>query len=135
MNRGCENAGWLESLGPRAAGIEVGGAFLVHGPFGCGHCRMCSRVQDTDCENAASMPYPGLGLGRDGGMAEYNVVPAQYLVPLGDADPVAAVPLADARLTRYHAIKNPLSNLSGGGRFPRHRPRGLGQIAGRSSPR
>ena len=63
------------------------------------------------------MPYLGLGLGRDGGMAEYVVVPARNLVPLGDADPVAAAPLSDAGLTPYHAIKNALPNLAGGGRF------------------
>ena len=63
------------------------------------------------------MPYLGVGLGRDGGMAEYVVVPARNLVPLGDADPVAAAPLSDAGLTPYHAIKNSLPNLAGGGRF------------------
>jgi propanol-preferring alcohol dehydrogenase len=96
---GHENAGWVEALGPGVSGIDVGDAFLVYGPIGCGHCRMCSRGQDTYCENAASMPYLGLGLGRDGGMAEYAVVPARNLVALGDADPVAAAPLADAGLT------------------------------------
>ena len=76
------------------------------------------------------MPYLGLGLGRDGGMAEYVVVPARNLVPLGDADPVAAAPLADAGLTPYHAIKNALPNLAGGGRFALVIGLGgLGQIA------
>jgi propanol-preferring alcohol dehydrogenase len=32
-------------------------------------------------------------------MAEYVTVPARNLVALGDADPVAAAPLADAGLT------------------------------------
>ena len=32
----------------------------------------------------------GVGLGRDGGMAEYMTVPVRNLVPLGEADPVAA---------------------------------------------
>jgi propanol-preferring alcohol dehydrogenase len=50
-------------------------------------------------------------------MAEYVVVPSRSLVPLGDADPVAAAPLSDAGLTPYHAIKNSLPNLAGGGRF------------------
>jgi propanol-preferring alcohol dehydrogenase len=63
------------------------------------------------------MPYLGVGLGGDGGMAEYVVVPSRSLVPLGDADPVAAAPLSDAGLTPYHAIKNSLPNLAGGGRF------------------
>lgn len=114
---GHENAGWVEALGPGVAGIMVGDAFLVYGPIGCGHCRMCSRGQDTYCENAASMPYLGVGLGRDGGMAEYMVVPARNLVALGDADPVSAAPLSDAGLTPYHAIKAALPNLAGGGRF------------------
>jgi D-arabinose 1-dehydrogenase-like Zn-dependent alcohol dehydrogenase len=59
----------------------------------------------------------GIGLGRDGGMAEYVTVPARNLVPLGDADPIDAAPLSDAGLTPYHAIKQALPNLAGGGRF------------------
>src|SRR5690606_9238997 len=98
------------------SGHEVGGAYLVYGPVGCQRCRACSRGQDTYCENAATMPYMGVGLGRDGGMAEYVSVPARNLVPLGDADPVAAAPLADAGLTPYHAIKLALPKLQGGGK-------------------
>jgi propanol-preferring alcohol dehydrogenase len=113
---GHENAGWVEAVGPGVQGVTVGDAYLVYGPVGCGHCKMCSRGQDTYCLNAATMPYLGVGLGRDGGMAEYVVVPARNLVPLGDADPVAAAPLSDAGLTPYHAIKNALPNLAGGGR-------------------
>jgi propanol-preferring alcohol dehydrogenase len=63
-------------------------------------------------------------------MAEYVTVPARNLVPLGDADPVAAAPLADAGLTPYHAIKNALPHLAGGGRFALVIGLGgLGQIA------
>ena len=113
---GHENSGWIEELGPGVEGFTVGDAFLVYGPIGCGHCRMCARGQDTYCENAQSMPYLGVGLGRDGGMADYLVVPARNLVPLGDADPVAAAPLSDAALTPYHAIKAALPQLAGGGR-------------------
>lgn len=49
-------------------------------------------------------------------MAEYMTVPVRNLVPLGDADPVAAAPLADAGLTPYHAIKLALPRLTGGGK-------------------
>lgn len=113
---GHENAGWIEELGEGVTGLEIGGAYLVYGPIGCGHCRACSRGQDTYCENAATMPYLASGLGRDGGMAEYMTVPARNLVPLGDADPRAAAPLADAGLTPYHAIKLSLPKLGGGGK-------------------
>ena len=114
---GHENSGWVEELGPGVEGFEIGSAHLVYGPVGCGRCRACTRGQDTYCENAAEMPYAGIGLGRDGGMAEYVVVPARNLVPLGDADPIDAAPLADAALTPYHAIKLSLPKLNGGGKF------------------
>ena len=91
---------------------------------------MCAQGLDTYCENAASNPALAVGLGRDGGMAEYVLVPANHLVPLGDADPVDAAPLSDAALTPYHAIKQALPNLAGGGKFALVVGLGgLGQIA------
>lgn len=36
----------------RVKGIELGAAYLVYGPVGCGICRACTRGQDTYCENA-----------------------------------------------------------------------------------
>ncbi|MET1043745.1 MAG: NAD(P)-dependent alcohol dehydrogenase [Microbacteriaceae bacterium] len=127
---GHENSGWIEEIGPGVHGFTVGDAYLVYGPIGCQHCRACSRGQDTYCENAATMPYLAVGLGRDGGMAEYMTVPARNLIPLGDADPIDAAPLADAALTPYHAIKNSLPNLAGGGKFALVIGLGgLGQIA------
>lgn len=127
---GHENSGWAEELGDGVTGIEIGAAFLVYGPTGCGRCPACSRGQDTYCENQAATPALGMGLGRDGGMAEYITVPARNLVPLGDADPVAAAPLSDAGLTPYHAIKLALPQLAGGGKFALVIGLGgLGQIA------
>ncbi|WP_066904510.1 NAD(P)-dependent alcohol dehydrogenase [Millisia brevis] len=113
---GHEVSGWIEELGSGVTGFEKGAAHLVYGPIGCGHCRVCARGQDTLCENEATLPYKGIGLGRDGGMAEYVVVPARNLVPLGDADPIDAAPLSDAGLTPYHAIKLSLPRLQGGGK-------------------
>jgi propanol-preferring alcohol dehydrogenase len=113
---GHETAGWIEALGPGVRGLEVGAPYLVYGPIGCGHCKACSRGQDTYCENPGEVGYLATGLGRNGGMAEYMTVPVRNLVPLGDADPVAAAPLADAGLTPYHAIKMALPRLVGGGK-------------------
>ena len=57
----------------------------------------------------------GAGLGRDGGLADYMIVPSPRLtVPIGDLDPVAAAPLADAGLTPYHAIRRALGALRPG---------------------
>lgn len=113
---GHENSGWVEELGDGVRGIEKGAAYLCYGPIGCGRCPACSRGQDTYCHNPMAVGYLANGLGRDGGMAEYMTVPARNLVPLGDADPIDAAPLADAGLTPYHAIKRALPHLGGGGR-------------------
>lgn len=127
---GHENSGWVEAVGEGVEGITIGDAYLVYGPIGCGRCKACSRGQDTYCEHAATNPYLGIGLGRDGGMAEYVTVPVRNLVPLGEADPIAAAPLSDAALTPYHAIKTSLPFLNAGGKFALVVGLGgLGQIA------
>lgn len=113
---GHENSGWVEEVGPGVTGFEQGEAYLVYGPVGCGRCRACSRGQDTYCAQPQDVGYAAMGLGRDGGMAEYLLAPARNLVPLGDADPIDAAPLADAGLTPYHAIKRALPSLAGGDR-------------------
>ncbi|MCQ9388536.1 NAD(P)-dependent alcohol dehydrogenase [Brevibacterium sp. 50QC2O2] len=127
---GHETAGWVEEVGTGVTGFAKGDAYLVYGPTGCGHCPRCVAGQENYCENAEGIEALAIGLGRDGGMAEYMKVPARNLVPLGDADPVAAAPLADAALTPYHAVKAALPKLAGGGKYALVIGLGgLGQIA------
>lgn len=65
------------------------------------------------CENWAEIGGFGGGLGFDGGMAEYMLVPAaRLLVPLDDLSPAKVAPLSDAALTPYHAIKRALPQLN-----------------------
>lgn len=106
---GHENAGWVHSVGPGVAGVEVGQAVAVHGPWGCGTCARCRSGIENYCENPLEAPVPagGGGLGMDGGMAELMLVPdVRHLVPLpAGLDPHHAAPLTDAGLTPYHAIR------------------------------
>lgn len=51
------------------------------------------------------VPPPTPGVTRDGGMAEYAVVPASALVSIGDLDPAFAAILADAGLAPYHSVR------------------------------
>ena len=82
------------------------------------------------CERAAEIGAAGGGLGRDGGMAEYLLVPdARLLVPLGDLDPVEAAPLTDAGLTPYHAIVRSLDLLVPGSTVLVIGAGGLGHLA------
>jgi propanol-preferring alcohol dehydrogenase len=127
---GHEVAGTVAALGPGADGVEVGDAVLVYGPWGCGGCRRCSLGEEHLCERAAATRKRGCGLGHDGGLAEYVVVPSsRLLVPLGDVDPVTAAPLADAALTPYHAIRRALPHVGPGSTAVVIGVGGLGHVA------
>lgn len=110
---GHENAGWIAELGEGVTGFKEGDAVAVYGPWGCGRCHACQLSMENYCENWAQIEGFGGGLGLDGGMADYMLVPApRLLVPLGDLSPAKAAPLSDAALTPYHAIKRALASLN-----------------------
>ena len=112
---GHENAGWVEALGAGVTGLEHGEPVAVYGPWGCGRCAPCRASKENYCERQAVIGAFGGGLGIDGGMAEYMLVPSpRLLLPLGDLDPRDAAPLSDAALTPYHAIKRSLHLLTPG---------------------
>jgi propanol-preferring alcohol dehydrogenase len=95
-----------------AGASPVAGTVAVHGIWGCGTCRQCRHGRDNYCLNLGASI--GAGIGRDGGLADYVLVPsARHLVPCGDADPVATAPLTDAALTAYHALAPHRDNLHG----------------------
>ena len=128
---GHENAGWVEKLGPGAMGFADGDPVAVYGPWGCGTCAACIRGLDNLCERWREPNRPrGGGLGRDGGMAEFMLVPStRFLVPLRDLDPAAAAPLSDAGLTPYHAIATSLPYLAPGSTAVVIGVGGLGHLA------
>ncbi|MBV8998464.1 MAG: NAD(P)-dependent alcohol dehydrogenase [Solirubrobacterales bacterium] len=108
---GHESAGRVAALGPEASGVHVGDPVVVYSRWGCGTCWQCARGADNACMRTHRGPHGG-GLGRDGGLAEYLLVPsARYLVPTPGLAPVRAAPLADAALTSYHAVKLSLAQL------------------------
>lgn len=110
---GHENAGWVAQVGEGVTDFKEGDAVAVYGPWGCGHCHPCQLSMENYCENWASIGSFGGGLGSDGGMADYMLVPfARLLVPLGELSPAKAAPLTDAALTPYHAIKRALPQLN-----------------------
>lgn len=106
---GHENAGWVDSIGDGVSTVTEGDAVAVYGAWGCGTCDQCRRSAENYCEKPAAAPVVsgGGGLGMDGGMAEYLLVPAErLLVPLPNGlEPATAAPLTDAGLTPYHAIR------------------------------
>jgi propanol-preferring alcohol dehydrogenase len=102
---GHEVCGELVELGsavPKEA-LSVGSVYAVHGPNPCGNCLFCRSGRDNLCDNPNRAP---IGLGVDGGYAEFVKVPARNIVrvPKG-VTPAAAAVATDAVLTPYHALK------------------------------
>ena len=125
---GHENAGWVETLGPGATGFTPGDPVIVYGPWGCGLCVHCRKGMENYCQSRGDA-RPG-GLGSNGGMAEYLLVPAtRFLIPLGALDPREAAPLTDAGLTSYHAVTRSLHLLGPGATAVVIGAGGLGQMA------
>lgn len=130
LTLGHENAGWVHALGPGAGGVEVGQPVAVYGPWGCGTCGRCRAGAENYCERRDAAPLTG-GIGGDGGMAEYLLVPAaRHLLPLPDGlDPAAAAPLTDAGLTPYHAVRRSWGKLPPGSTAVVIGAGGLGHLA------
>ena len=122
---GHETAGTVAAVGAGASGIAEGDPVLIYGPWGCGVCRSCARGAENLCPRRR-----GCGLGRDGGLADFVVVPStRLLVPRGDLDAARAAPLTDAALTPYHALRPHLGRLVPGSDVVIIGVGGLGHVA------
>lgn len=124
MTLGHEICGEVVAIGEGVSGALLGKRYAVFGAVGCGQCRYCRQGRDNLCTSV-----PTIGRRRDGGYAEYVVVPAQALVPVPErvADAVAAV-ATDAVLTSFHALMS-VGRLQPGEGVPIIGAGGLGQNA------
>ena len=109
---GHENAGEVEFCGTGVHDLQPGDRVAVHNMHHCGHCEFCHHGHEQSC-TAFARGAIGMtrGVGIDGGLAEYMVVPRRELVPLGALDPVRVAPLTDAGVTSYRAVKASLDRL------------------------
>ena len=112
---GHENAGQVEFCGEGVSDLKPGDNVAVHNMHHCGNCEFCHEGHEQTCRTFARGPI-GMtrGVGIDGGLAEFIVVPRRELMPLGDLDPIAIAPLTDAGVTSYRAVKSALDRLRPG---------------------
>ncbi|MFG2629498.1 NAD(P)-dependent alcohol dehydrogenase [Streptomyces sp. NPDC048473] len=130
LTLGHEGVGTVAALGDGVSGLSTGESVAVYGPWGCGSCIKCAEGKENYCLRAKELGITAPGLGSPGAMAEYMIVDApRHLVPLGGLDPVQAVPLTDAGLTPYHAIKRSLPKLVPGATAVVIGSGGLGHVA------
>jgi propanol-preferring alcohol dehydrogenase len=130
LTLGHEGAGRVAALGVGVTGFSVGDSVAVYGPWGCGSCLMCAQGKENYCRRAAELGIRPPGLGAPGALAEYMIIDdPRHLVPLDGLDPVTAVPLTDAGLTPYHAIKTAQPKLTPGSTAVVIGTGGLGHLA------
>lgn len=100
MILGCDFAGVVEETGPGVRNAKAGDEVCVAPGFSCGTCAQCVGGADNLCKG-----YGIFGEMRDGGCAEFQVVPAANLLPKPAEMPweqAAAWPLAF--LTAWHML-------------------------------
>lgn len=101
LTLGHEVAGEIAAIGAEVQGIAVGDAVALHYLTTCGRCDDCHHGREMFCAEGSM-----LGHFRDGGWAEYIVVPAQNAVrlPPGTSYAHAAVMMCSSA-TSLHALR------------------------------
>jgi propanol-preferring alcohol dehydrogenase len=99
---GHQVVGVVDQLGAGADRFKIGDrAGIAWLRFTCGQCRYCRDGKENLCPSARFTGYD-----RDGGYAEYAVVPQEfaYFVP-ASLDPVEVAPLLCAGIIGFRALK------------------------------
>ncbi|WP_308161380.1 alcohol dehydrogenase catalytic domain-containing protein [Dietzia psychralcaliphila] len=109
---GHEVVGTVVAVGERADEGWLGRTCAVHGVWSCGECRKCRSGRDNYCVRLDGAIGGGIGL--DGGLADFMLVPAaRHLVAVDPAAGPALAPLTDAGLTAYHAVQSQPVGVAG----------------------
>jgi alcohol dehydrogenase, propanol-preferring len=105
MTIGHEAAGVIERTGDGVA-MRPGTRVAIYNKIFCGRCEQCLRGRTNICDAEPEQ----LGFNRDGGDAEFAIVPEANAVPIPDGVALGdAAVLTCAGMTAMHATK--LSNL------------------------
>ncbi|MGI9009840.1 MAG: alcohol dehydrogenase [Nitrososphaeraceae archaeon] len=109
LTPGHEIAGVIDTLGEQTEGFTKNEKVIVFPWIGEGLCPACKIGEENLCDKPRS-----LGIYKDGGYADYVLVPSyKYLIKLDEEmgeDTDSSAPLSCSALTAYGAVKN--SNLT-----------------------
>lgn len=96
---GHEFSGTVETVGPGVTRVSPGDRVVPIAIQGCGHCAFCRAGSTQLC------PYRvAVGLSRDGGMAEYAVMPEQHFVPVPEHLDLSVAAVGEPLSVAVHAV-------------------------------
>ncbi len=123
MTLGHEVAGIVEKVGSDVTGFDKGDRVCLHYLVTCGHCKYCHMGSEQFCTSGSM-----IGKYRDGGYAEYIVIPARSVFHLPDEIPFeeGAIMMCSSS-TSYHALRK--TRLQPGERVAIFGSGGLGMSA------
>lgn len=98
---GHEVAGIVQDVGANVSGVQIGDRVAIHYMVTCGACTYCNLGSEQFCLEGQMV-----GKHRDGGYAEYIVVPARSTVLLPDEIPFeqGAIMMCSSA-TSFHALR------------------------------
>lgn len=96
---GHEFSGIVEVVGPGVTRVSPGDRVVAVAIQGCGRCDACLAGSTQLCPDRVAV-----GLSRDGGMAEYAVMPEQHLVPVPEGLDLAVAALGEPLSVAVHAV-------------------------------
>jgi propanol-preferring alcohol dehydrogenase len=101
LTLGHEVAGLVESVGNKVTGFKPGDRVCIHYLATCGECPQCRAGIEQFCTSGAMM-----GKHRDGGYAEFVLMPARSLLRLPPQIPFeTGAILMCSSATAFHALK------------------------------
>ena len=100
LTLGHEVAGEVEDMGGDVSQFKLGDRVCIHYMISCGSCEQCRGGREQLCVSGSMV-----GKDRDGGFAEYIVVPERNAIALPDGVPFeAAAVMMCSSATALHAI-------------------------------
>jgi L-iditol 2-dehydrogenase len=96
---GHELSGVVEEVGAGVAGLEPGTPIAMNPNLPCRRCRQCRRGRPHLCESPQAV-----GVTRDGGFAEFVVMPVELALPQPEGLPVATAALMEPTSCCLHGL-------------------------------
>ncbi|MBT3943726.1 MAG: alcohol dehydrogenase catalytic domain-containing protein [Chloroflexi bacterium] len=97
---GHEVTGEVVEIGDDPSGLSIGDRVVVDNVLTCGTCYWCQSGSQATCPNMEVA-----GLGRDGGLQEFMVWPADHLIKLPDTVKDDEAPLLEPAPVALHAVR------------------------------